>query len=121
KQPGQTIVSSSEISADRPKLITLDWVHSRVRAFEPTNPYRSSIKAHILNTKIDSFTAPEAMPTHHQEQQMISGPLPASLSCLQECLDLCGIEKILWSMGIGRTLNIIRVGNIEHSCDFSRL
>jgi hypothetical protein len=51
---------------------------------------------------------------------MISDPLPATLGRFKEGFDLTWIEKIFRSMWISRTLNIIRGGEVEHSCDFLR-
>ncbi len=60
------------------------------------------------------------MTVHHEEEQMISDPLPSSLRCLQEGFDLSRIEEVLGAMRISRTLNNIRGGNVEHGRGFLR-
>jgi hypothetical protein len=53
-------------------------MHSTIGALQPSNPKRSSIKAHIINAQINGFASAQPMPVHHQEEEMIPGTLPTS-------------------------------------------
>jgi hypothetical protein len=90
-------------------------MHPAIRSLQPSDPDGSSIKADILDPQINRFAASETVTIHHQKQQMIPYALASSLSGIEKQFHLGWIKEVLWSVWIGgRTLNIIRCGEVEH-------
>jgi hypothetical protein len=54
----------------------------RVRALQSFDPQRSSVKAYVRYPQVNRFTTAQAVPVHHQEQQMIPDPLATSFGSL---------------------------------------
>ena len=80
----------------------------RVRALQSFDPERGSVKAYVLNPQVNRFTTAQAVPIHHQEEQVITYAIPATLSSLKKRLNLSRIEEVLPSMRISNvTFHII--------------
>jgi hypothetical protein len=95
--------------------VPLNWNFPAKIGPKTRSQVSDSIKAHIINPQVHRFTTAQTVPVHHQEEQMISCALPATLSSLKERLDLSWIKEVLPSMWISdRTLHIIRDGKVAH-------
>jgi hypothetical protein len=115
---GRLSFRCGKVTADGSEFVAFNRVHPPVRALQSADPQRSSVEAHIVNAKVCSLTASQAVTVHHQEQQMIPDPLPSGLGRFKEGLDLGWIKEVLPPMRVGRTFNNTRAGKVGHGVGF---
>lgn len=105
EEPGQCIVPAREPALDSPQLVASDWLLDTEPVLQPCDPDPRLREIHISPSKCDHFGDAQAVPEHHQDQEVITTPAAALLGGSEKPVNI-RLTKVVPppDMGIGRAV-----------------
>jgi hypothetical protein len=121
EQPGEVILAQGEPATKGAQFVAGDRLLDGQAILEPGNPKPGLGKVDIVTAQRNGFRHPEAVPIHHEHQEVIADAVTTTFCCHEQSADLGFSKKITSSFVsirrlMGRTLYISPFG---HAPDLS--
>lgn len=105
EEPGEGILPAREPALDSPQFFARDWLLDAEPVLQPRDPDPRLLEIHISPSKCDRFGDAQAVPEHHQDQEVIANAVAALLGCSEEPVNI-RLTKVVPppNVGIGRAV-----------------
>ena len=94
EEPGQPVRAAGEVPLDRAQLVAGDRVLDREAVLGALHPQPRLIEVHIVAPQSHRFGDAQAVPVHHQHEQVVAGAVPALLRRVEDAVDLLRAQEV---------------------------
>src|SRR5262245_38775151 len=102
EQPGKAIRARAQVALDCPELVAIDRLLNAERALAALNPYPRRLQVDGILPHAGRLADAQAVPIHHQDEQVVADAVAAALGGLQHAIHLGLTQVVLVALvGIG--------------------